>query len=310
MKIPAQGRRQRRLKKRRDPVLFKRIFLAAFFVFAIFAIFLASRTKLWDGKNRLTVVFPREDGGIAISVLSPSGKVTVINVPGDLEVEAARGLGTWKIESLSALGKKEGVEGLLLAETVTKSFGLPIDAWSDKRGLGLTKESYVEVFGALLAKYPTNLTFGDKLRIAMLSLKTRNIERETIDLAKTGYLVKGRLADGEEAYLPSGRMSPYLLSLFAIDEITMKGGRVKVVNSSSDNALAEKIGTIVEVLGAKVVAIEEDEVSNSDCVVKTRQSGLFGSRISKVLGCKVELSVKIPENFLEIDLGEGFLKRF
>ncbi len=115
--------KRRRKKERRSLLKWAIIGLALFLIFmAVFFL----RTKYWNSKSKLAVVI---DSGqdVVISIFDPkAGNQTDLIIPGNTQVLAAYGLGTWKLGSLWKLGIDEKRGGSLITKTISMNFGFPV----------------------------------------------------------------------------------------------------------------------------------------------------------------------------------------
>lgn len=303
--------RRRKLRKKRN--LTSGLKLASLVVFLILmlglGLFWSLRNGVWDKNEKLSIVTNQENS-VTITTLNPRvGEITNINIPGNTQVEVAHQLGTWRIESVWQLGNDEGLEGKLLAKTVTKYFKFPVYAWSGEGLIPLVSGNPVNILKSLFTPVSTNLTFGDRIQIALFSMGVSNTGRVNIDLVDTPHLKKTRLVDGEEGYIVVREPSQRILSVFADTTISKGGFRVFIKDQTSMPGLAEEVGKILEVLGAKVASIEKREGESVEhCLVRGGKK--TAERVARYFGCDVSES-ELGEGFdLEIVLGENFIEGF
>lgn len=273
----------------------------------VFSGILLSRKSFWDGQNKLAVAV--NDGeGASVLLFDPQYKeVVTIKIPKGTEVEVARQLGVWKIESIWELGKQEKVSGKLLAESLTKYFHYPTAVWADSNALGLTSGNIKELYKAVFSLYDSNLTLGDKLALAWFSFNISNAKRVEVDLVDSGYLSEVTLLDGTPGYRIVEPHKQAVLALFADPRISKSTNAVSISNASGEEQVGENVGQIVEVLGAKIAALDNQEEQDVDCIV-SGQSEILVVQVSKLFDCSIE---KKTTNFdLEIRLGKQFAKRF
>ena len=65
-----------------------------------------------------------------LSVNPQEKKVTIIDLPQNLYLEATGGFGKWQLRSIYDLGESQSIGGgQLLKDTLTNFFGLPIDGF-------------------------------------------------------------------------------------------------------------------------------------------------------------------------------------
>jgi hypothetical protein len=286
------------------------VFVISILLIASGCLFFISSRKLWNGKDKLSVVIRNENNDVQIVTFDPElGEIVNVIVPKNTQVEVARGLGEWKLGSIWKLSQNEKLEGKLLAETVIRHFKFPIHAWADSPGLGLISKNPSLLIQALLIPYKSNLSIFDKLGIALFSVKVDNSKRTEINLAETNYLKETTLADSTQGYVVSGIFSPSINSIFADNEISKEGYKLKIKDSTGKVGEAEEVGAVLEVLGAKVTSILEGETTPTDCVVKSKILEV-SKKVARIFDCSTDSS-KMEGNFdIEITIGQDFADRF
>lgn len=249
-------------------------------------------------------------GDITVVNFDPGeSEITQITIPGNTELSVSRELGSWKAESLWQLGVNEHLTGDLVQETIIKNFSFPISAWGDEKALGLVSGNLFSIIKALILPYKSNMNWGDKLKLGILSLELAGKPTTNINLADTSLLKQVRLVDGEEGYVVVGEVPPKVSAIFADDLFSRKQVRVIIKNDSGNLAVVEGVGRVIEVWGAKVTSTVIEDSSNFNCRVIGRDrvvTDIFGS----LFGCE-KVNAGPQGNFdVEIDLGELFATRF
>lgn len=308
--MPARKRRRYKSKNKakKKPVLLK--FLVTFLILTAFVGYIFLSSDFWDGKNKLPIALATEGGNVTLAVFDPEVReITSVLIPGDTEVELARGLGTLRIRNVRQLGENEGLGGQLLSETLTSHFKFPVAAWADSPAEGFLSKSIFDLAKSVGVPYKTNLKLGDRARLALFSIGIQNTKRAEIDLSETSYLEKTNLKDGQLGYKVSGRLPSSLLVIFSDPEISKKGLTVAILDYTSNPVSARKLGEVIEVLGAKVATVSEKDVDQFDCRVKGVNPEIV-KRVATLLSCQTQES-KVEGNFdLQIEIGEDFAKRF
>lgn len=308
--MPARRKRRLFKKKSRDKKPVRKVIILIFLAVLLMFGFMNFRGGFWDGDSKLSIVINKNDGDVQVATFDPTlGEITSILIPGDTQVNVARQLGERRLKNVWELGKDEGLNGQLLVETITRHFKFPVFAWADLPSEGFSKQGLAEIAKALFSSYLTNLTFGDRIKVAMFNLKVKNIDRVEIDLKDTAYLRATRLIDGEEGYVVTGRVPQRLASIFAEPIISEKQLTVAIENSSGNRILAEDLGGIVEVLGVKVAAIKSKESESFDCKILGDDEEAI-RKISEIFSCSYEGVVTEGSFDLVLQIGEEFLKRF
>jgi len=307
--LSARGSRLKKFKKAKSKkgILLKKLLFLG--VILAFITYLFIRSYHFYGQDKIVVVSPSADEVIVTTFDRGSRELTSVKIPGDTEVSVARQLGVWRIKSVWQLGVNEGVGGKLLAETVTKNFKFPVIAWTDSQGLGLTEEGLGSFIKAIFYPYDSNLGFGDKVSMALLTLMVRNFDRVEVDLAESSYLKHTRLKDGNEGYIIFGQMPQSLIVVFADNKIAEKGVRIILKNASGDGEVALETAKVFETLGGKVAANIDVSEQDLNCVVTAKVRD-FAQNISYLFGC--EVVIQEPEgNFdVEVTVGKEFARRF
>lgn len=303
-------RRKRILKKKRkkkaNPLIKPFIYLL---LIASLLLFLLFQTKFWDKNSKIPLVINTKEG-VVISVFDPKAEeITNIYIPANTQVRVARQLGSWKIGSVWELGLNEGFDGRLLAETVTYHMKFPVVAWADQKALGLATGNVVESIKSIFSPYKTNLKIGDRVKIGLFSPRVKNFKRRDIYLEETNYLKLTKFVDGEEGYILVGGVPNSLLAVFADPEITELAPKILISDSTKKAYIAEEVGEIIEVLGAKVVSITKDEKEGLDCEVISANKGI-AKKIARVFSCDIINNATSGNFDLEIKIGEEFARRF
>ncbi|SRR5260221_5051574 len=236
----------------------------------------------WDGKTKLSVISQSGGGDVKVEVFDPANQlITTINIPGSVEVNAANGLGTWKLGSITKLGIDKNLEsGDFLKNTVIKSFNFPIDS--------------------------ANLSLIDRIRIKLFLLSVGNAGKANINLEDTGDLIKTQLTDGSKGYKISDTMPTRVEAYFNDANVNEN---VIVKNSTGSVSEGIMAGNVLSVLGAKIASIQNLESDNFGCKIMGTDEKLV-TKIAKIFSCETNL-LKPANNFdLEFDLGSQFKNRF
>jgi hypothetical protein len=276
-------RRIKASRKKEQKGLLKWIAVVILFLAVITSI-LFLRTKYWDSRGKLAVV-KNYGSDVLVSLYDAmGGSRTDIVIPGNTQVLAAYGLGTWKLGSLWKLGSDEKIGGSLMARTVSKNFGFPVSTWWD------------------------NLSVGDRLKICIFNILNRG-NKDTIFLNETGALKKTVFMDGEKGYLVNGNIPEETSSLFSDQDEFGSVLKAKVIDATGSYAIAGSVGRIIETMGVKVASISKDSGFNYNCKVIGKNSKLV-IKVSLILGC-AETETKSSNVFdLEIYLGKTFTQGF
>jgi hypothetical protein len=293
--MPSARRHKRAVGKRRSslgiivkPLIFLLVLLLGF-------LFIKLNTKYWDGEGKVSVVVPKASGEVAVILLDPElSEETEFVIPAETEVEVSQNLGVIRIKNVRQLGINEGIGGTLLPKTILKSFLFPVYLWSDQTPDNLK----------FITTRNSNIPIGDKIAMMLFTKKIKNLDSSSIDLGKSQFLTKTKLSDGTVGYKIPGEVSQRLTFYFSDNEFSEKGTRVYIKDASGTFGVAEKVGNIVEVMGAKVVSLEKVETSEIECAIGGKDKEAI-VKISRLFDCKLNKSE--TEFDVEITLGSKFI---
>jgi hypothetical protein len=260
------------------------ILLGAFFLL---------RTGLWDGKSKFGLVLAGEED-IRVRVFDPKSEtLTDILIPGETQVLVAGSLGSWKLESVWQLGLDEKKGGDLLARTVAKNFTFPVYAWMNQTN-----------------PRETNLKVGDRLKLAWFKLRVRQNQKSTIRLADfREFLREKTLLDGSRGYLIEGKVPPNIAALFSDEEISNRNLKARIIIQASDEVATTTVAQIIEVIGPKVAAINEEAAGDFGCQVSSSEKKLE-KLLSRIFACQEKVRPGKDGFTVEIRLGNQFARIF
>ena len=301
--------RKYKRKKNKTSRKFNRFFFVpVVVVISIFAAYFFGRRNCIAGLKSSLVV-ARDNGDVIVSVFdSKSKEVSSIIIPGSTQLSVSRQLGSWKTKSIWQLGINEKYEGRLLQETIVKNFHFPVNMWVSEQGYGFVSGNFLAILKALFFPYRSNLSFGDRISLFFASFGIENEKVSVYDLSKVGVLKKTRLTDGEDGFLVTKEVPIYILAAFS--ELINKKVEYKVmiINATGERKIAENIGKTIEVMGAKVTSIKEEEIGEYDCYVSGKDRN-FAKKLSQIYSCGLNKH-KDSDFDIVFGAGEKFAKRF
>ncbi len=303
--MPARKKKSRIVK--RKPWLFLIIPLSLIAYFLSFVFF---GPHLWDGKSSLSLAINTPKGDVLLAVFDPArDTITTILLPKDTQVNVSRQLGIWRLGSVWKLAENENLDGRLLAETISKSFKLPIEAWAGKGALGFSKGDIPSLLKSLFLLYQTNLKFRDKLGLTFFSIRVRSSNKIQLNPLRLGYLFETKLSDARLGYKIRGDMGPEISAVFTDSQVSQEDLTIAIVDASGQRGIAGQFGKIIEVLGAKVVSLQVVDKEDLDCEVIGLKSKT-ASKIANIFSC--QYIKKLPENNfdIQVNLGKQFAERF
>jgi hypothetical protein len=157
----------------------------------------------------------------------------------------------------------------------------------------------------VISIYDTNLSFGDRIRIAAFAVSVPNSRRTELNLAETPYLKSTKLVDGQDGYIIEKEIPLSILSIFANPILIGAEYRVVITNDSGNPFLAESVGKVVETLGVKVSSVRKGEGDSVGCTVRGSDPSAV-EIISKIFDCSSDVSDDDNNIDLEIVLGNDF----
>lgn len=141
-------RRERRarvqIKKHSKSILFTLLVSGLLFVSLLVFVFIYYKVSTLD--KFIFVNKTNDNGGEIVLVNNTSDRIIKYKINPDKILVSARGYGEYKLESLWILGQKEGLNGKLVAETVTTNFLSPVYLWKngDKTNLNIFQKIKVK----------------------------------------------------------------------------------------------------------------------------------------------------------------------
>lgn len=305
-------------RERFAPIRFLRVIIVLGLVFALgFAalrLFEDWQSRVWSlPGTRITVVVASSDPTI-YSYNPQTNSLTIIEVPKTTQVEASSGYGKWLAGSLWQLGADEGKGGELLATSLEKALGLPIDGWMSSQGEALFESRTLSVPSALwVVGSRTNLTIFDRLNIILATNSVGVADRRSLDLVTTGALKKTELPDGLEAYVPVSDKTRTIFELLRDETVFAEGKTLLVVNTTLKQGIAGEVARIAGTLGVKVVATQTTDRDVEGCEVVGVEENInsyASRRLAQIFKCETRTGDPSGPGHLEIILGEGFAERF
>ncbi len=283
MPRPSLAKRKAFKRNQGKHIRFKWLFIVLAFLLFLLLLFLL-RTKYWNSNGKFSVVGSLNGDVVIYLYDTKSDSQTRLIIPGNTQVLASYGLGTWKLDSLWKLGLDEKIGGGLVVRSLAKNFGFPVYIWEEK------------------------LTMGDKLRIKLFSLLNKGNE-EIIDLRKTGFLKQTVFIDGEKGYVVNKDAPEDVLSFFSEQEEFGSELKAKITDLTGMYGISEKVGRVIETMGIKVAAISKNSNTPGDCKVSGNNKKLI-HKVALILDCS-EVVLKDTETFdIELDLYNKFAQEF
>lgn len=273
------------MKRKKLPLPYMKIFVAVLIcLFLLGYLFIRVNTHFWNGNDKIAKVVEKNNGDTEVVLIDPKfGEIIIFTIPGDTEVSVAKNYGVMRLKNVWQLGVNEGLGGSLVSQTVSQNFLFPLVLWEN-------------------VERKTNIPLGDRLFLRFFELKTKNLEKTEIDLAKSQFLRKGKLSDGEMGFKLNGKISERLTAYFNDPEFQNK--KIYIKDATGKFGITENMGRILEVFGGKIVAIEKLPQEKLRCEVWGKNKKMV-FKVAMLFSCK---SQGEESNFdLEIRVGSEFL---
>ncbi len=306
----AQRRKRNQVKVKKNSSkwlrILKIVFLLLIIITAVTSIFFLKTG--WNKKDKLAYVVGGKEDVKVIILLPETEEIVSINIPGDTKVTVARSLGEWKVKSVWDLGFNESAEGEILAQTITRNFNFPVDAWAGAEIVNLTKGNTLKRFLTAFKKLPSSLSMADKLNIFLYSIKVKEFNNKTISLENTGSLEKTTLPDGSEGYSITRNTAHNLQALFFDPFFASESALVQVINHGGSLSTISNLGDVIGVLGGKITSVKNSNEELKGCIVY----GLNQTNVKKlasIFNCEA-VTKEVGNYHLVVEIGEGFEKLY
>lgn len=289
------------IKRRKEKKRFKRrvliISVLAALLFLVVCLVYLFRGRYWDGVHNLNLAVNGQGKVYIVSFDPENNEITRIIIPGDTKMELIGNRGFMKVGNIWQLGRNEKLGGSLLAGTLTKNLRMAVYTWVNEGS---------EPFWGLGSE--TNLSFGDRLGLALFNQKVKAYKKQEVDLSKTTFLAREENG-GDGGYLLSGRTSR-VISVTANDpRLSENRLKVKIINLTGSKEAAEEFGKIIESLGAKVTLIEGNGEGDSDCLIYSNSKEV-NKFLKNTFSCRETRKLKDSNFDIEIVIGKAFSRRF
>lgn len=279
-----------------------------------------TRNYLWSGDFNINVIVRAKQ--ISLVSFSPQDqKITIIDIPNETYLPAAKGFGSWMISSIYDLGESQVVGGAnLLKETLANQFGLPIDGFLNFQGqYGQTQtrilvEEMRENPFSLITMLPdlkTDLTPVELIRLKIGLSKVRFDKVDRIDLGDSGIALKEKLPDGTDILSVDTVKLDVLLSEIVDPVIRSEHKTIAIFNSTNHPLLAQKAARLISNIGGDVIIISNGEKSYQKTVISgekskthTRLKQIFGSdgtidQTSDLASSRAQINLFLGEDFFD-----------
>lgn len=273
--------------------------LALFLVVAVF-VWLVLPTHLpKQDRYALIAAEPKTDAHIVV-IDTKALTITDVVIPATTHVSVGQNLGTWPLASVYELG--EGTPGVLVKDTITKTFGLPIDGWVNG------PHNKILTIPSLFMHFETNLTVKDRIHLVLRTVFTR-YTYSTLNLKDTSYLRQSTFTSGDTGYEPVGALPISIAHLFVLPEFSQGQQTVGIMHPVGADEEVEMASQVIERLGSKVVSIEEIDDDTAGCSILVKEKTRSSLVLANVFGCPISVEKELHVD-IALRIGSAFLMRF
>ncbi len=262
-------------------------------------------------KDPISVLTRLENGDVAILVYNPKDRsLNTFVIDKNTQVDLSRNLGKIRLKGVWQLSQNEGLDGVLLLETIVKNFKLPISFWADEDLLDLVKSNPLKSVKSLIIPLESNLNLSQRIKLLQLGLFLPTAKNNIIYLKDTSYLSESVLDDGENGYLISDKAPNFITILFVNPEFSKKPSNFAIINKSGNFQIESFIAEIFEVYGAKLVSVNrENGKGNEDCTFYLNDKSRYEPFID-IYGCSIKKNDAYKSIDMVMEIGDKFVERF
>jgi len=214
------------------------------------------------------LVINKSGSSVQIAIIDNIDKdLTLIEIPKNTQVEAAKGLGIWKIGSIWELGENENISGDLLVATVIKSFLIPVDNWVSNDSFLIKEKNVPGLIGLIFKRNDSNINLLERIRIVRFLLSIKNKDIMKYNLQDTSVIRESNLKDDTPGFIITGSKPQNIYSLFADRVFLEKSFRVIIRQPYGGSNLTKELVEILETIGSKPTIMGSDGKSEEGCII-------------------------------------------
>jgi len=285
-----------RRKKQKQKIRFeKRRIVIAILLTLIVGLVALFLKVISAGEDVFAVAVAKDNGDVEVLMADfTKPEVYSVRVPAGTEVNLAMQRGVLRASSIWRLIKSENLPGQLLADTIMRTFYIPVDYWADE-------EAVSSLFSGT-----SDMPFPLRVRL-LTAVKSSNVT--FLDLSETTYFTKLKLADGESGFRVNGTLPLTVASIAADGRISGVQTAVLIKNRTGrPSYMLSPAVSVFEVLGGKVAPLLTGDEEGIGCTVKAEKPQIR-KRVATVFNCKEMPGT--PDSFdIEVVFGKLFLDRF
>lgn len=259
---------------------------------------------------------------VLIVLQKPKGQKPVIfSLPADTYIEGVYGYGAYSLSALWKLGALDTRGGMLLADSLSATLGLPIGGYAAVSGqlqdpLEATRRlfTWTELIRVVTGRLKTNMRLPDFMSLVKQMSYARTSEITVIDLGKTTLFEKVTLPDGSNvSEVDPERIDPIMGDALENEDIRGEAKRVAVVNTTDVTGLGSSIAKVLSHVGAVVISVTNTSEPIERCVVessKAMSESLTAAYIQSIYTCQLKIAEDTNTADIRMLVGTEYAKRF
>lgn len=246
----------------------------------------------WDGSSTINLVIKSKSLSV-VSYNPVNNNLVIAKIPDDTYLNVPQGFGRWPARSVYALGQGENppVGAKLLKNTISNTFGIPIDGFIGAGGLSdqsdfadmaaNLKQNPLALF-SLVGQSTTDLNLWEELRFFWGIRGVRFDRLTTIDLGKSSITESVLLPDSSRALaFDSVKLDKFIQDKFSETKLINEGLSVAILNSTNHPGLAEKAARVITNMGGRVI-LTNNSTENLPQTVITGQRSFTYTRLAQI----------------------------
>lgn len=281
------------------------------------------KSQPWDGKSNINIVV--KSGTINVLSYNPhTQEIIILNIPDEVYLNLALGFGTYPARSIYKLGEGEKVPigPRLLKETMSQTFGVPIDNYilirqesvSDLEKLIIDIRQNPLTSISLISISNTDLTPLEYLNFVIKVRGVRADRVKVVDLKNSSITKSQLLSDGSRALsFDPVRLDRLIQDEFTDARLNDESLSVAILNGTNHPRLAENAARLITNMGGRVVSVSNSQNKYSKSYV-LGESSYTNSRLGQIFTICSQCDINDPETVssraqITVILGEDYYQK-
>lgn len=281
------------------------------------------KSQSWDGKSNINIVIKLS----TINVLSynpHTQEIIILNIPDEVYLNLALGFGTYPARSIYKLGEGEKVPigPRLLKETMSQTFGVPIDNYilikqdssSDLEKLIIDIRQNPLTSMGLISRSNTDLTPLEYINFVVKVRSVRADRIRVVDLKNSSITQSQLLSDGSRALsFDPVRLDRLIQDEFTDARLNDESLSVAILNGTNHPRLAENAARLITNMGGRVVSVSNSQNKYIKSYV-LGESSYTNSRLGQIFTICSQCDINNPEKVssraqITLILGEDYYQK-